>query len=159
MRKAIESLKKEAPKSVTDEVEAALSGFRNSLSLLVGDDIENCRLELVGSRSELPGGFVSVPTGVNRILESMIKTTLKEEDSIKTGRRVTLVDWSLLSRDPKVMDKIVIECVTPEGHVEEYCANFVISTLPLGVMKRFHQQIFYPGLTQEKVHDDFHVYA
>lgn len=64
---------------------------------------------------------------------------------------MVLVDWSLISRNANTVDKVVIECVTPEGHVEEYDADFVICTLPLGVLKRFHQQIFYPGLGEDKV--------
>lgn len=150
MRKAVESLRKEVHKAVADEVEVVLSGFRNAMTLIAGEDMENCRLELLGLKADLPGGHVHVPDGVVGILEAMIKDSFSE-DTLKLGRKVTLIDWSLLSGDPKHMDKILVECVTPEGHVEEYFANFVISTLPLGVLKRFHQQIFYPGLTQDKV--------
>ena len=76
---------------------------------------------------------------------------LSEVANVRLNRRVTLVDWSLLSRDAHMMDKVLVECLTPEGHAEEFYADFVISTLPLGVMKKFHQRIFYPGLDPQKV--------
>ena len=49
MKKAVESLRRENehPKAVLDEVEDALSGFRNALSLWAGEDLEQCRQVLI----------------------------------------------------------------------------------------------------------------
>ena len=129
-----------------------ISGLRNSFSLLAGDDLEQARLELFGSCLELPGGDVILPKGLHHLLDSLVRGL--PEGMLKLNRRVSLVDWSLLSRDPQLMDKVVVETMTENGEeIEEYHADYVICTLPLGVMKRCHQQIFYPALSQQKVNN------
>ncbi len=142
---------------VLREVESALSGFRNSLSLLCGEDPEVCRLELVGAPRDLPGGDVRVPSGVCAAVEAMAREL--PPGCVRTGRRVSLIDWSLLSRAANVMDKVVVEAVVDERggagggrqRTEVFHADYVISTIPLAVLRRCHQQIFYPGLDQQKV--------
>ena len=67
-----------------------------------------------------------------------------------------MIDWSLVPRDARLVDKLVVECVaTKEGgsktQLEEYYADFVISTLPMAVLKQCHDSMFYPGLDAEKV--------
>ena len=136
------------------EVEAALSGFRNSLSLLCGEDPEVCRLELLGGPRDLPGGDVRVPAGVCAAVEAMGREL--PPGCVRLGRRVTLVDWSLLSRAASVMDKVVVEAAVSDAdggkqRAEVFHADYVISTIPLAVLRRCHQQIFYPGLDQQKV--------
>jgi hypothetical protein len=48
-------------------------------------------------------------------------------------------------------DKLLVECETSDGRSEEFYADYVISTLPIGVMKSNHKNLFYPGLTDQKV--------
>ena len=71
------------------------------------------------------------------------------------NRRVRVIDWSLVPRDARLVDKLVVECeATREGGkttLEEYYADFVISTLPMAVLKQCHESMFYPGLDEEKV--------
>ncbi len=134
-------------------METALSGFRNSLSLLVGEDAELCRLELLGAPRDLPGGDVRVPAGVCAPIEAMAREL--STGAVRLGRKVTLVDWSLLSNG---MGKVVVEAMVNRedsgrlsGGTEVYHADYVISTIPLAVLRRCHQQLFYPGLDQQKV--------
>ena len=72
------------------------------------------------------------------------------------NRKVRVIDWSLVPRDPRLVNKLVVECeATKEGgsttRPEEYYADFVISTLPVAVLKQCHDGMFYPGLDTEKV--------
>ena len=66
-----------------------------------------------------------------------------------------MIDWSLVPRDPRLVNKLVVECeATKEdggSALEEYYADFVISTLPIAVLKHCHNTMFYPGLDEEKV--------
>ena len=70
------------------------------------------------------------------------------------NRRVTMVDYSLLSRDPRIMDKVLVEVAdTSSGRrvMEDYYADHVICTIPLGALRKEHETMFYPPLPQEKV--------
>ena len=96
-----------------------------------------------------------VPGGMGGICADLASRLPK--NCVKLNRSVTSIDWSLLSRDPRMMDKVKVECVVTSGNrrghdeFEEYYADYVISTLPLGVMKKYHQELFYPGLSPPKV--------
>ncbi len=75
--------------------------------------------------------------------------------SVLLDRRATLIDWSLLSREANVMDKVLVEASSADGEkTETFYADYVISTLPVGVLRRNHKQFFYPGLDGRKVRDD-----
>ena len=105
-KKAMDSLKKDGGCSsdfVLGEVEVALNSFRNAFSLEAGDDLEHCRLELFGSNLPLPGGDVVIPGGAASVLEAMVREM--PPGTVRLCRKVALVDWSLLSRDPRLMDK------------------------------------------------------
>ena len=70
-----------------DEIECGLSGLRNSLSLLSGEDLEQCRLELLGMGwGLLPGGYAVVQGGMGRMVEAMER--LLPEGAVKTNRKV-----------------------------------------------------------------------
>jgi hypothetical protein len=62
-------------------------------------NVSALRFELLGSRVTLPGGDIVVPGGVETILEAMAVRIKRER--VMLNRRVTMVDWSLLSRDPR----------------------------------------------------------
>ena len=71
------------------------------------------------------------------------------------SRRVRVIDWSLVPRDARLVDKLVVECETVNGDgtatLEEFYADYVISTMPVAVLKQCHETMFYPGLDAEKV--------
>ena len=72
-----------------DEIDCALAGFRNALSLLSGEDLEQCRLELLGMGwGMLPGGYAAVQVGMGKMVQAMER--LLPEGTVKTGRRVSL---------------------------------------------------------------------
>eukprot|EP00095_Tigriopus_kingsejongensis_P004146 maker-scaffold703_size109190-snap-gene-0.19 protein:Tk04146 transcript:maker-scaffold703_size109190-snap-gene-0.19-mRNA-1 annotation:"peroxisomal n1-acetyl-spermine spermidine oxidase" len=154
MQKALQALKEK--EGLDDfclaEIELILCGFQNALSLLCGDDLEQVRLELIGASFSLPGGNVIVPGGMLGILEALVRDLPK--DSLKLGHRVELVDWSLLSRDRRNLDKVQVECSKETNFgrkTENFYADYVISTLPLGVLRHHVSKLFYPALPQTKV--------
>lgn len=152
--KALEYLKVEEKLGAfhLKQVETALSGFRNTLSILLGEDLEQIRLELTGSSINLPGGNVLVPGGMVGILEALIRDLPK--DSIRFGRKVTGIDWSFQSRNPLLLDKIHVECsiqTNMGSKTEDYFADYVVSTLPLGVLRHQFSRLFHPALPSSKV--------
>ena len=139
-----------------------------------GEDLSKVRLEMLGSNegksSGLPGGNVVVPCGVGEITNKL--THLLPKNCLRLSHQVTLIDWSLLSRDPRLPDKVTIECNvvrasntsvttkyaqnrisnTPSNDPKEVVnADYVICTLPLGVLKSSHRKMFHPRLPDEKV--------
>ena len=191
-RKALEAIRKSIESSNTSsnngshcsssqilsDVDLALSGFSRVFSVECGEDLTKVRLEILGSNegktSGIPGGNVIVPYGVGEITNRL--SNLLPNGSIRLNHRVTSIDWSLLSRNPRLPDKITIECSigkakafssikskTSSNGFEKGTnnlvnstkviinADYVICTLPLGVLKVSHRKMFYPRLPEPKV--------
>jgi hypothetical protein len=160
---------------ILSDVELALSGFSRVLSVECGADLSKVRLEILGSNegqtSGLPGGNVIVPYGVGEITNRL--TNLLPKGSVRLNHEVISVDWSLLSRNPRIPDKVTIECNVggskhfSSNHLKNNSvrtssnlvnsskilvnADYVIYTLPLGVLKATHRKMFYPRLPEQKV--------
>ena len=163
---------------IRSDVDLALSGFSRVLSVECGEDLTKVRLEILGSNegktSGIPGGNVIVPYGVGEITNRL--SNLLPKGTIRLNHRVTSIDWSLLSRNPRLPDKITIECNV--GKTKNFSsikskassngfekgtnnlvnstkviinADYVICTLPLGVLKASHRKMFYPRLPEPKV--------
>ena len=151
-RRALESLRK-TPEACSDpglltEVELALSGLARVFSVESGDDLCKVRLEMVGAKEQLPGGHVMVPKGLSQLVAKLSETLPK--DCIKLGHVVKAIDWSLLSRDPKLPDKVTVICKNP-GLTTTFNADYVICTIPIGVLKENHDEVFHPKLPSNKV--------
>ena len=65
--------------------------------------------------------------------------------------KVQKVDWSLITRDPRIPDKVLVECIV-KGQTKVLFADYVVCTLPLGYLKAHHDTIFYPRLDSRKVY-------
>ena len=64
------------------------------------------------------------------------------------NHKVTKINW--LKQDV-VGSSIRIFCSTDENDkLQEFLADYVVVTLPLGVLKKQHSEMFYPPLNQEK---------
>ena len=190
-RKALESIRKSLESSsvssnggnpatslVLSDVDLALSGFSRVLSVECGEDLSKVRLEILGSNegraSGLPGGNVVVPYGIGELTNKL--TSFLPKGSVRLNHQVVSVDWSLLSRNPRIPDKVTIECNVggskhfssisshpPEINSQRISnnlvnnpktvinADYVICTLPLGVLKATHRKMFYPRLPEQKV--------
>ena len=140
------------------ELEMALSGLRNALTAVTGQDLERVRASGMGLRADLPGGDALMPGGADGLAKGLAAQL--PTGALRLNRPVGLVDWSLLARDPHLMDKVRLEVTVEDedgrGLDEEYFADYVICTLPLGVLKRADEldersQMFYPPLGERKV--------
>ena len=163
---------------ILSDVDLALSGFSRVLSVECGEDLSKIRLEILGNNegrvSGLPGGNVIVPKGVSEITN--ILASRLPQGCVRLKHHVKSIDWSLLSRNPRLPDKITVDCIsstsgglssTPSRicHPDsqntsnnlvstskiQINADFVVCTLPLGVLKSSHRKIFYPRLPDQKV--------
>ena len=72
--------------------------------------------------------------------------------------KVQKVDWSLITRDPRLPDKVAVECTVncKSGDGSELgqkilYADYVICTMPLGYLKKHHENTFLPSLDENKV--------
>ncbi len=119
------------------DVEAALFGcFKNILTGYTGGEMSKCRFEMFGAAEELPGGDLELPV---EIIDALAKEV--PEDTMKLNTKVTKINWT---------DKNSIKIICHDSK-REYEANFVICTLPIGVLQRFHEQMFQPPLPEWKV--------
>ena len=156
--KALESIRKSESNSSCTlvDVDMALAGLQRVLAVEAGDDLSRVRLEMFGSRVQLPGGHVTFSQGAGSLIEAMKRCL--PSDCARLSHEVTHIDWSLLSRDPRVPDKVAIECVVASSKSRRdfrtYYADYVICTLPLGVLKHNYDQLFHPSLDEQKVIDD-----
>ena len=119
-------------------VQSTLYGcFLNILAGYAGDAIEKCSAKYFGSANELPGGDLILPT---TILDVFKKEIPNLDTIVKLDHEVTKIIWLESLDGVKIM----------VGQ-DEYLADFCISTLPPGVMNRFHQNLFEPKLPQIKI--------
>jgi hypothetical protein len=120
-------------------VKTALYGcFKNILIGYTGDSIDKCRVELFGAANELPGGDLILPVEIVDVLKKEIPNA--DTKVIKLNHKVTQIDWSA--------KPVIVKCADEK---KEFNADFVISTLPAGVIRRFHKNIFIPDLPEETV--------
>ena len=157
----MESLRK-SPEATSDpalltEVELALAGLARVFSVEAGDDLARVRLQMVGARCTLPGGHVPVSRGMGKMTDTLASELAP--GSLRLGHVVKHVDWSLLGGwssqgASSTAGKIAVEChrKTTDSTVL-FTADYVICTLPIGVLKDCHQHLFFPKLPLEKASD------
>jgi len=85
--------------------------------------------------------FQTVNGGTDAILNKLIE--LLPEDAVKCNKKVTNVKWSGTNVRTTVED-------LETGASSFFDADFVVSTLPLGVLKDVHEKMFEPRLPAEK---------
>merc|ERR1711936_889969 len=96
-----------------------------------------------GGDVKIPGGYTSlVDVLVSEIAEKTVESSGERIASMKLGQRVKRVDYT------GDMVKVFVESTNEDI---EYTSNHVIVAVPLGVLKRSHQDMFIPSLTKEKV--------
>ena len=110
------------------------------LASYAGDDVDGLSLALYGSSVELQGGDLEGLDLLSRVIDTL-STPLPER--IKYEHKVTGIKYD--------NDGV---SVTAAVHGQEdvvISADYVICTMPLGVLKKEHQSIFMPPLPESKV--------
>lgn len=110
-----------------------------------GDDLQNVSADNYGSVIEIPGGTACVPQGFIGILAPLLKQL--PECSLRFKKPVTLIKWGAVSSQTKESPRAIVQCC--DG--EEFCADYVIITVSLGVLKEHADKIFCPGLPENKM--------
>uniref|UniRef100_T1JH18 Amine oxidase domain-containing protein n=1 Tax=Strigamia maritima TaxID=126957 RepID=T1JH18_STRMM len=105
------------------------------------DSMDEIDLADFGAYSELPGGNLTIPLGFSSILNSLI-SNLKTEECILKDHPVSRIRWKLSD------GTVEVEC----ENGEIYHSKHVIVTIPLGVLKAKHEQLFEPALPDDKIH-------
>ena len=137
---AVEKLIKSEPSSTPQEIKdfkLVMEGVAGILETEFAEDLDKIPAAVILESGDIldldnviiPGGTKSV---INHLLEKI------PSDVVKIGEKVSNINWS---RD-------IIEVTTKWG---KYTANQVIVTVPLGVLKADHKNLFTPNLDEKKV--------
>eukprot|EP00096_Caligus_rogercresseyi_P013552 TRINITY_DN6190_c0_g1_i1.p1 TRINITY_DN6190_c0_g1~~TRINITY_DN6190_c0_g1_i1.p1 ORF type:complete len:338 (+),score=37.12 TRINITY_DN6190_c0_g1_i1:195-1208(+) len=118
------------------EVEEVLAGYFNVLRSFVGGEPKECSVDLFGTSIELPGGEIPVRGGVGQMVHRLVNSL--PSDSLFLSSQVERIDWS----NPDFI------CVSTKEHT--FICDYVISSIPLGVLKARHESIFVPELGEPK---------
>ena len=87
---------------------------------------------------------ITVDGGLSKIIQLFLNAL--PAHAIKFKHRVTKIDW----QSDNALTPIRIFCDV-DGKSQEYEADHIIVTLPLGILKKHHKAIFHPSLNQEKI--------
>ena len=126
------------------DISAVMNSFRNAMASYAGDDLDECGLALYGSSEELEGGDIVLPNGFSTIVDRLSKVLEEANCEIRPKSQVIKIDYSQNRIKVEYEDK-------SRGEKRFISCDFLICTLPLGVLQAKHESIFYPSLSREKV--------
>lgn len=119
-------------------------GLTNNIRARVGDDLSKASADNYGSFIHIPGGNVRVPLGFVGVLAPLLRDL--PDCSLKYCKPVGNIRWGAV-QNKAGGPRAVIQCC--DG--EEYCADYVIVTVSLGVLKNHADKLFCPALPAEKM--------
>ena len=118
------------------------------MAIEAGHDLNKVKTESFGlnTNSRLPGGSVNISQGAGKLIENLAKCLPLY--SVKLNHEVQSLDWSLISRDPRLPDKVAIECKVKNGSGKGIIrktlyADYVICTMSLGYLKKVFEFPYY----------------
>ncbi|XP_075210655.1 spermine oxidase-like [Lycorma delicatula] len=129
------------PSSYRRDAVRVIGSLYNTLRERFGQDPCLVRSKVMSEMQNLPGGRVRIPLGFGSILAPLLRVL--PACSAVYCKPVTCI---LYSPDATKTRAIVV-C----SDDEEYSADYVIVTIPLGVLKTDHSRLFSPPLPKEKV--------
>ncbi|XP_014293157.1 protein anon-37Cs-like [Halyomorpha halys] len=122
--------------------EVMLFSLANDVRQTLGTPLRTIPLNRYGMWKAFPGGVVAVHPGMSRILNPLLR--LVSPDRIKYGKIVEKIVWTQVGPNrPRAV-------VSIKGDTFEE-ADYVIVTLPLGVLKETCEAMFQPRLPPEKL--------
>lgn len=119
-------------------------GLMNSIRARAGADLTQVSADNYGSYVRIPGGRVKVPLGFVGVLAPLLREL--PECSLKYCKPVGNIQWGAVSARAGGARAIVTCC---DG--DAYCADYVIVTVSLGVLKQHADKLFCPQLPIEKI--------
>ena len=148
--KMVEEQLKDIKENVTKEelkaVETFLSGCKLLYTHYSCDEMDKINAELYCSVPEAPGDDVDVPLS---FLPFMIEKL--ETDNIKLNHIVRKIRWHNNKCENNIdsQENILVD-IDYNDKIHQFQAQFVICTLPIGVLKDTHKTMFIPSLPKEK---------
>lgn len=124
------------PEDEKDEARDILWGMANYTRFHFGDDLQECNARLYGSFWDCPGDNVKIPGGYLNVFNK-IKDQISHK--ISYNKVVDKIDYT--------NDQIQVRC--QDGSL--YKADHVVVTIPLGYLKKYHQDLFQPNLPPYKI--------
>jgi len=117
-------------------------GLAGALRSRIGASIYNVSSKYYGVQRELPGGCIRVQLGMSAVLAPLLRDL--PENSVQYCKPVQTVRWGAagVPGDPRA----VVRCY--DG--SEYAADYVIVSVPLGVLKNSSDSLFCPTLPASK---------
>ncbi|XP_017776881.1 PREDICTED: peroxisomal N(1)-acetyl-spermine/spermidine oxidase [Nicrophorus vespilloides] len=121
-----------------------LYGLTNSLRARCGDDLSVVSADNFGSYINIPGGNLRIPLGFVGVLAPLLREL--PDCTLKFSKPVATIKWGAVQERSGGPRAKVICC---DG--EEYCADYVLVTVSLGVLKNHADKLFCPALPAEKM--------
>ena len=140
---------------LTDEEMRDIKNFLSGCKLLYSHyscaEMFDIHASLYCSIPDLPGDDLDVPKNLpNFMLDQLNKENVKLNHVVKT------IKWD--DRKSEADGPICVEYQF-EGNMHEIKTDFVICTLPIGVLKKVHSEMFVPSLPKSKIEAINHIGA
>uniref|UniRef100_A0A1Y1KHR2 Amine oxidase domain-containing protein n=1 Tax=Photinus pyralis TaxID=7054 RepID=A0A1Y1KHR2_PHOPY len=119
-------------------------GLTNVIRQRTGEDLSQVSADNYGSFIVVPGGSIRVPFGYVGILAPLLRDL--PECAVKYNKPVQCIRWGAVTQK-EGSSRAVVHCC--DG--EEYCCDYVIITVSLGVLKQHADKLFCPTLPAEKM--------
>ncbi|KAJ8921110.1 hypothetical protein NQ315_015908 [Exocentrus adspersus] len=132
------------PEDQRYDASRVMYGLSNVLRTRLGDDLSQVSADNFGASILIPGGNLVIPLGFVGVLSPLMKDL--PDCSLKFGKPVGLIRWGAVQTRSKG-PRAVVQCC--DG--EEYCADYVIITVSLGVLKEHGDKMFCPALPGSKM--------
>lgn len=130
------------PEDLRYDAARIMYGMLNNLKGEFGECLSTVSADNFGSVIHIPGGDIQIPLGLVGVLAPLLREL--PECSVKFGKPVGLIRWGALTeKGPRA----IVQCC--DG--EEYCADYVIVTVSLGVLKAHADKLFCPTLPANKI--------
>ncbi|KAF5298429.1 hypothetical protein FQR65_LT01207 [Abscondita terminalis] len=117
-------------------------GLTNTIRTRIGEDLNQVSADNYGSLITIPGGAVKIPLGYVGVLSPLLRDL--PDCAIKYCKPVDNIRWGAIQQGGP---RAVVRCC--DG--EEFCSDYVIVTVSLGVLKQHADKLFCPTLPAEKM--------
>ena len=115
------------------------NGLRR-LEVYCGDAAHKLSVDLYGSSLELDGGDMVVKGGLTQVLESLAEPF---KDKIRLNCEVERIRYDGEGAEVEYCDEA--------GTTRSIRADYVVCTIPIGVLQERHLDLFHPNLPEDKV--------
>lgn len=132
------------PEDQRYDASRVMYGMTNILRMRWGDDLSKLSADNYGSYINIPGGNLRIPLGFVGVLAPLLREL--PDCSLRYSKPVACIRWGAVQAK-QGGPRAVVQCC--DG--DEYCADYVIVTVSLGVLKEFSEKLFCPALPPEKM--------